>query len=234
MPPRPPESRCILLDGQTVDYRLRRSTRRTIGLTVDRRGLTVGAPLRATLGEIEALLRHHGGWVIDKLARHARQPPSPPLAGRTFFVLDFPLTVEVTVARHAGATFDKSCLRLAVPPDSTAEAVLEHALREYARPYLAGRVAHFAARLGVPTPPMALSAARTRWGSCSSAGQLRLHWRLILLPPAVVDYVVCHELAHLKEMNHGPRFWAWVETLCPDWRARRAELRHLGPRLPVF
>jgi len=81
-------------------------------------------------------------------------------------------------------------------------------------------------------PALALSSARTRWGSCSAQGGIRLNWRLIHLPPAIVDYVVVHELAHLRHMNHGPRFWALVESVCPEYRALRAELRRLAAHLP--
>jgi hypothetical protein len=79
-----------------------------------------------------------------------------------------------------------------------------------------------------------LSSARTRWGSCSSRSGIRLHWRLIHLPPALIDYVVAHEVAHLLEMNHSPRFWAVVERLYPDWRAARADLRKAAAGLPVI
>ena len=79
---------------------------------------------------------------------------------------------------------------------------------------------------------MALSSARTRWGSCSRRTGIRLNWRLIHFPLPIVDYVVIHELAHLREMNHGPRFWAIVATLCPDYREQRAELRRLAVTCP--
>ena len=81
-------------------------------------------------------------------------------------------------------------------------------------------------------PPLRLSSARTRWGSCSHHGGIALNWRLIFMPLAIVDYVVAHELAHLKEMNHSPRFWSVVEQLCPDWKTRRLELRRLAPQIP--
>jgi predicted metal-dependent hydrolase len=91
-----------------------------------------------------------------------------------------------------------------------------------------------AAQLGQPLPPLALSAARTRWGSCSVRSGIRLNWRLIHLPPELIDYVIAHETAHLIEMNHSPRFWAVVETLHPDWRTSRQELKRLGAALPLI
>ena len=72
---------------------------------------------------------------------------------------------------------------------------------------------------------MRLSNARSRWGSCHVSGRISLNWRLIQLPPHLVDYVVVHELAHLREMNHSPRFWSLVGRIIPDYQARRRELR---------
>ena len=119
-----------------------------------------------------------------------------------------------------------------MPPAVDARVVLEKALRDKARCVFAERLAHYVPQLGVPPPPLRLSAARTRWGSCSHRGGISLNWRLILMPLPVVDYVVAHELAHLKEMNHSPGFWSVVQQLCPDWRARRLELRQLARRIP--
>jgi len=101
-------------------------------------------------------------------------------------------------------------------------------LQREARRVFAERTAHFAAKLGVRVRRLALSSATTRWGSASADGSVRLHWRLIEHPLATIDYVVAHELAHLREMNHGPKFWAIVESVVPDYRASRARLRAEG------
>jgi len=93
-----------------------------------------------------------------------------------------------------------------------------------ARDHLAGRVAELARAAGVTPPRIAISAARSRWGSCNSGREIRLAWRLVKAPPHLVDYVVCHELAHLRQMNHSRAFWAEVERLCPDYRRLREEL----------
>ena len=86
----------------------------------------------------------------------------------------------------------------------------------------------------MPTPALTLSNARTQWGLCREDGQVRLNWRLIHLPLHLVDYVVAHELAHLREMNHSARFWAVVGALYPDYRQARSELRHCNHRLPIL
>ena len=234
-PATPEATQRIAIAGQAVDYQLRRSRRRTMGLAIDHRGLRVGAPLQARLGDIEALIREHGQWVLDKLADWRQRPPPEQLAvgeGSVIFVLDSPLTVTITPASRSRWLFSDPKLHLFVPPAVAARDVVEKALRAKARLVFSERLAHYAPQLGVAPPPLRLSAARTRWGSCSHHGGISLNWRLILMPLAVVDYVVCHELAHLREMNHSPRFWSVVQQLCPDWRARRLELRQRARQLP--
>ena len=234
--PAPAEAtRRIAIAGQAVDYHLRRSRRRTIGLAIDQRGLRVGAPLQARLGDIEALIREHGQWVLDKLADWRSRPTPERLAvseGVVIFALGEALTVTVTPGSRQRWLSSDQKLHLFVPPAVEARVVLEKALRDKARRIFAERLAHYALQIGVPAPPLRLSAARTRWGSCSHHGGISLNWRLILMPLPVVDYVVAHELAHLKEMNHSPAFWSVVQQLCPDWRARRLELRQLARQIP--
>jgi predicted metal-dependent hydrolase len=236
-PARPEATRRIALAGQAVEYQLWRSQRRTIGLAIDHRGLRVGAPLQARLGDIESLIREHGQWVLDKLADWRNRPPPEKLAigdGTIIFALDSPLTVTVTPASRQRWLFSEPKIHLFVPPAIEPRTVLEKALREKARLVFAERLAHYAPQLGVALPPLRISAARTRWGSCSHHGGISLNWRLILMPLAVVDYVACHELAHLREMNHSTAFWRVVETLCPNWRGLRDELRVHAKTLPNF
>ncbi|MDR0775960.1 MAG: M48 family metallopeptidase [Azonexus sp.] len=234
----PPETgQHIELAGQSIAYRLRRSRRRTIGLTIDQRGLRVGAPLRARHDDIETLIRRHGQWVLDKLAAWRERPAPAPLAvsdGCVLTLLGRPVTIAVTPGTRARWQWREDGLQLSPSPATDAHALLEKALRSEARTVFAERLARYAPLLGVTVPPLRLSSARTRWGSCSTRGGIALNWRLIFLPLPLVDYVVCHELAHLKEMNHGPRFWSLVEQLYPDWRTRRRELRLKSPEIPVI
>ena len=111
---------------------------------------------------------------------------------------------------------------------------LLRALQARALAWYRGRIEEYCHRLGLPVPAVRLSNARTRWGSCSSRSGIRLHWRLVHLSPALIDYVVAHEVAHLVEMNHSPRFWAVVERLYPDWRSARAALSQASASLPVI
>mgnify|MGYP000104761449 FL=1 len=238
MSARAPETRRqIVIGGESISYRLRRSQRRTIGLTIDRDGLRVAAPSRATLTDIDTLIRQHADWVLTKLAawRARSLTQAAQLAdGQSIFILGRPLPLRIAPAQRAKGLLLADEIHLSVPSTVNAADVLKTLLREQARPLFAERLALHAPRLGVLPPPLRLSSAKTRWGSCSAAGNIALNWRLILMPMPVIDYVVCHELAHLKEMNHSPRFWSVVEQLCPDWRQQRLELRRLGRELPVF
>ena len=234
----PPEpARSIVIAGQAVAYQLRRSQRRTIGLAIDHRGLRVGAPTRARLGDIENLIHQHGQWVLDKLAawRDRAHPGKLEITdGTVIFAVGEPLTIALTTLGRAHWQFGPGTIYLRPDAEHPAGQLLERALREKARTVFAERLAIHAPLLGVALPALRLSAARTRWGSCNHRGDISLNWRLILMPLAIIDYVVAHELAHIREMNHSPRFWSVVEQLCPDWKARRLELRQLARQIPHF
>ncbi|MBE2259691.1 MAG: M48 family metallopeptidase [Rhodobacteraceae bacterium] len=231
-------SRTIVIGERTVSYVLRRARRRTIGLSIDHRGLRVGAPARASLDDVEALLLRHGEWVGKKLDEWAgrRAPQALAIAeGLQLPLLDDSIRIRLALGANrcvwnlqAAEPTLTLCLRAA----ADAPRVLEKALREKARELFGERLTAYAPLLGVELPRLSLSAARTRWGSCNPRTGVRLNWRLIHFPLAIVDYVVVHELAHLLEMNHGPRFWALVARLHPTHRAARQQLKQLSADCP--
>ncbi|MBS1198105.1 MAG: hypothetical protein H6R18_1890 [Proteobacteria bacterium] len=231
-------ARSITLGGRDIPYALIRRPRKTIGLAIDHRGLRVSAPPRASLGDVEALLAQHGNWVLKKLDTWQSAPLATGFEivdGASLPWLGGDLRLTLACGRNQIIwSGDSQTLTLALAAGRSPQALLERALRERAGDVLYGRLVHYAKLLGVAVPALALSSARTRWGSCSSQGVIRLNWRLGHFPLPVIDYVVAHEVAHLKEMNHSPRFWAVVEQLCPDWRQRRLELRRLAKLIPVF
>ncbi len=110
---------------------------------------------------------------------------------------------------------------------------LETIYREAAKEYFPKRVYYFAHILGVSYGNITIRDQKTRWGSCSSKGNLSFNWRLILAPPNVLDYVVVHELCHRKEMNHSPKFWALVESVMPDYKQYRKWLKENGNKLTL-
>lgn len=234
------ETREIVLNGQRVPYLLRRSARKTLGLRIDHRGLIVGVPLRARLGDAEAFMRSHAVWIIEKLSVRARstEAATPPFQigeGAVLPYLGQPCRLRLgegnnQVRWHEAG--EAPTLELALRAGADPRLLLLRALQQRALLLFGNRVEEFCARLGLPVPPVGLSNARTRWGSCSSRSGIRLHWRLIHLPLALIDYVVAHEVAHLIEMNHSPRFWSLVTSLYPEHPAARRALRDAAASLP--
>lgn len=239
------EARRILLQGREVPYRLRRSQRRTLGITIDQRGLTLSIPLRATLHEAEDILRQRAGWVIDKLDEWAvRERPAPLRVtdGVVFPVLGQPCRLRLMPAGGRPVFtegFAERELHLPLRGGSDPLPSVQRALQRYALGYFHGRVEEYLYVLrldapGLALPALRLTSARTRWGSCSRLSGIRLNWRLIHLPQALIDYVVAHETAHLLEMNHSPRFWAVVRSLYPDYSEARAALRDAHQFMPAW
>ncbi len=235
------ESRTIRLDGQEISYLLKRSPRRaTIGLRIDHRGLTVNAPQRAAHSHLEKVLRERAGWLLDKLREwQARQPP--PFAwqhGETLLFLGSELNLCLAEgARRAQPLLEDDALVVRLPDLADAAAVrrkLEQWYRAEAQRHFLQRLGHYAGRMGLALPTLALSSARSRWGSCNSRGEIRLSWRLIQAPISQIDYVVVHELAHIRELNHSPRFWSIVREYLPHYEAAHRALKASGERYHRF
>ena len=227
--------RHIILGGRIVAYCLRRDRRR-LAMRIDERGLAVGAPRSVPLAAIEDFLRGHADWVLEKLDEYASRATLRHLPihdGTRLPVLGAEVRVRVTPGGNRGY-FNADELWLAARPTADLSLLARRALQRRALEHFRPRLAEMAARIGQEVPPLGLSSARTRWGSCSTQSGIRLNWRLIHLAPAPIDYVIAHEVAHLVEMNHGPRFWRLVESLHPDWRAARALLKRDGAVLPLI
>lgn len=231
------------LDGREVAWTLRRARRRTIGFVVGEAGLVVTAPRWVTLRDVEAALQQKAGWVLRRLddaqARAARQRAAQiawadgvrvPYLGASLTVrLDPAARRGREAAVHVpGADGAGGELSLALPLDAAPGRIRDATqawLQRQARAWFEERRRHFEPRLGVRATKLSLSSAATRWGSASSSGAIRLHWRLIHFDPQTIDYVVAHELAHLREMNHGERFWQAVGSVVGDVDAARRRLK---------
>lgn len=228
----------IVIDGTAVPLTLRRSARRSFALQVDHRGARVAVPHGTPLGAVERFVRGHGRWLLDRLEARERAPRPAifePAEGARLplFGGEVRLRVAACSATHWTAAADGG-EALVLPAHVDRGRALERALKARALAWYRGRVEHYCGRLQLAPPPVRLTSARTRWGSCSRASGIRLHWRLVHLEPALIDYVVAHEVAHLLEMNHSPRFWAVVERLYPQWRGARAALRKAAAGLPLI
>lgn len=236
------ESRIIRLDGQEISYLLKRSPkRRTIGLSIDHRGLTVSAPQRAADSHLELVLQERSGWLFDKLREwQERQPADFNCAdGETLLFLGSELVLRLQEggSRALPRLLEDDTLAVTVLNTGDAAAVrrkLEQWYRAEARRHFVQRLEHYASRMGLTVRNVALSGARTRWGSCNSRGDIRLSWRLIQAPISQIDYVVVHELAHIRELNHSSRFWAIVEETLPHYAAAQRALKIGGARYHRF
>ncbi|MBY4831243.1 M48 family metallopeptidase [Burkholderia dolosa] len=231
--------RTLALDSRVLEYRLKRSARRTIGFTIDGSGLSITAPRWVTLADIEAAIAEKQRWIFAKLAEwktRTEQRALPQIDWRDGAQLPY-LGKTVTIALGAGAVaFDADALRLSLPLPAQADAQqikdrVQGWLQGEAKRIFGERLALYADKLGVTYSVYALSSAATRWGSCSSDGKIRLNWRLIHFPMSIIDYVVAHELSHLREMNHSPAFWQTVESIFPEFREARHTLKHHPPEL---
>lgn len=226
----------IRLCGRWIEYRFARRRRRTIGISVDAEGVSVSAPLRAPWREVEAFLKQKERWIVAKMDEWARLPRPARVCGANGESLPLfgkPLLLEVSTGRRA-VRREPGRLVVSAPAPQRVAKVLVGWLKSQALDALAPRAAHFAAHLDMAPPPVALSNARTQWGVCSEGGSIRLSWRLVHLEPALADYVVAHEVAHLVELNHSKRFWNVLARLYPEWRAARERLELAGASLPII
>jgi predicted metal-dependent hydrolase len=235
-PDRLVEQRVTLLGQQRVSYVLKRSAkRRRMLLSVDEGGLTVSVPFRTSERRIAELLQHSETWLLGKLQEYAARR-RPARVWEEGALLDFVgQQLRLKLARSAGRPVaqlqDGGTLLLALPQPDCPEQVRElviHWYRRHAGPHLRARAEHFAAQISEPVPRVLLSSAVGRWGSCNAKREVRLSWRLMQAPPHVIDYVVAHEVAHLRVMSHSQRFWRLVEKLHPGYASARAELDSMG------
>jgi len=207
-------------------------------MQIDRGGLTVRAPKWVSLREIERALSERASWIVETLAqwqgREGEAFPTEWREGAALLYQGRPLKLALFAARRKKIAADLLHLTVSHPNPANEEeigAFVGRWLKEQALALFAPRVAHFASRVSALPPRVTLSNARTQWGSCNHKGEIRLHWRLIQLPPRLADYVIVHEVAHLIELNHSPRFWALVETLLPGHADARQQLDALTPLL---
>lgn len=246
----PRAQRAIALGGHLVGYEFRRARRRSIGFIVGVEGLSVSAPRWVAVAEVEQALQAKASWILRKLQEQQERAQRLQAAkvvwqdGTTLPFLGEPVIVLLD-SRVTGAQLNtdgqslpgvpRLTLHLGLPQTATQEQIREAVqswLQRQARKLFEERCAHFAPQLGVRVKRLSLSSAATRWGSASADGSVRLNWRLIHFALPVIDYVVTHELAHLREMNHSAAFWEVVRSVLPDYEHHRGALR--TEVLPAF
>ena len=232
----PHANRSTRLDQAHVAYEFKRSRRRTIGMQVGLDGLEVSAPRWVPLAEVEAALQEKASWIVRKLyemQERNRQLEARRIVWSDGVVLPYlgeALQVELDpTASNLGLvdSSGKRMLLVGLRKDAAPEQIRDRVqawLMRQAKIVFSERLHHYAPRLGVQWTRLSLSSAGTRWGSANANGAIRLNWRLIHLQLRVIDYVVAHELSHLRVMDHSPRFWNTVGSVVPDYSTLRKEL----------
>lgn len=233
--PAPPETRTLDVAGRLMPLTIKqheRATRITLRIEPGGRGLKMTIPSGLAQREVNAFLDRHQGWLLTKLAKFT--PDSGLRDGGTILFRGVSHRVHHTGSlrglTEAVVVDGKPVLKVSGMPEHLGRRIAAF-LKKEARADLE-RLATFHARsINAPIRSIAMKDTRSRWGSCSSEGNLSFSWRIVMAPPSVVDYLAAHEVAHLKEMNHGPRFWTLCKKLCPQMEEAKLWLKRHGSQL---
>ncbi|MBA2678880.1 MAG: M48 family metallopeptidase [Ktedonobacteraceae bacterium] len=230
-----------MITVEDLTFELRRSERRrTIGITIGRQGeLIVSAPTDCPQDVIEQVAREKYGWIAAKLARKEMlfRPPATKtfVDGEGFYYLGRSYRLRIIQV----ASDDRSTPSLSLHKDRflLRSDVVERGEEQFVQWYiqqgyqwLQQRIDAFAYRIDAHPQGIKVQTLGYRWGSCTHSNILYFHWRVILLPLPMIDYIVVHELVHLHERNHTPAFWDRVERAMPDYRERKRWLAENGSR----
>ena len=232
-----------------IDYRIERSDRRrTVTIAVDpNAGVLLKAPAQATVRRLDDVVKAKAPWILQRLGEFRELGPGPTPKefvvgeGYSYLGRSYRLKIERSSAEGTpSASLHGAFLTVALPRGSTAAqrpALARRAVvawyRRQAERRLPERVEVYASRAGLRPPRILVREQEKRWGSCSSNGELRFNWRVMMAPLSLIDYVVAHEVCHLVVRDHSKRFWKLLETVLPDHEERRARLRVEGVRCHV-
>ncbi|GAN78686.1 M48 family metallopeptidase [Acidocella aminolytica] len=220
----------VPVQGALIAVSFKRSTRaRRISLRVDpAQGVVITLPMRASRRAGLALLHEHEAWVSEKL--DALPLPLALKPGAMVPVVGVPHEIVHVQNQRGGAWIESGAIYVTGEPEFLARRVSD-CLKHLARQRLTARAAETAQRASLRPKVVRIKDTRSRWGSCAPDGTLAFCWRLICAPDFVQDYVVAHEVAHLRHMNHGPNFWALTDLLTPHRHAATTWLANEGPSL---
>jgi len=217
-----------------MKYTILRSKRKTIALYVRNGTVEVRAPLWARQSEIDKFVVGHEKWIRDKLEKSKTQQLQ-----YDNFALKYGDTTlyrgkEYPIIAKEGSRVGFDINHFYIPPSLNPDEIKKACIQIYqilAKNYIPRRVLTLSNAMGLTPSAIKINSAKTRWGSCSSKKSINFSWRLIMANDEAIDYVIIHELAHLIEMNHSPRFWGIVEAVLPDYRKHKAHLKELQRRL---
>jgi len=219
----------IKLQDSTISYTLKQSYRtRSIRLEIRREsGLTVVVPRKYTPKQVEDILVQKSRWILRHLngGKPLQMPLFKPSPGHGDSLPYLGKTIEIVVTAESGqypaARLTDGRLLISLTSGANTASLLEKWFRAQAKLVFTQKADTFKVIMGLSYNAILIRGQKTRWGSCSPRGNITLNWKLLMAPPEIVDYVIIHELAHRKYMNHSRRFWQFVERYCPRWKAGR-------------
>lgn len=235
----------IVLGGRELKYTLKRTGRRSIGISIDKNGaITVAGPYRVSETTIRELLEKKASWILDKLSAIEAQAagsdgPRAFIDGEGYLYMGrvYKLKlIEDRLLKRPVVRLGENSLEVyhKVPekPEELRAVLREWYVAQFAKK-LEGRLPAYSQQIGVSPGRVTIREQKTRWGSCSSSGNLNFNWKLVMAPVEVMDYVIVHELCHMKELNHSSNFWALVGKVCPDYKNHRKWLKENGNKLTL-
>jgi len=232
-------------EGEEIQYTLTKSKRKTIGIKITNYGeVKVSAPLRASDKAIEDIVYKKAKWILDKL-KVARENQGKVKkreyingAAISFLGKEYELRVEEVLIKGASVKFDGQVFNVRVNKDLNNEGkeqfikeVLTLWMRKKAKEVFEERTKYYANELRLFPKRITIKDQKTLWGSCSSKDNINFNWRLVIATIEILDYVVVHELCHLKHRNHSKEYWDYVEAAMPDYAERRKWLKDNGGSL---
>ncbi len=227
-----------MVAGRSLPLRIvenARARRLTLRIDAGGRGLRITVPPGVPSAEVDRFLDRHTGWLEKRLQKLPDKPQVRP--GVKIPLRGLPHTIVHEPGKRGTVT---------VGLESGAPALVVHGERQHlprrladflkreAKRDIEALVQRHTAKIGRSATAIRFRDTASRWGSCTSAGALSFSWRIMMAPPAVIDYLVAHEVAHLKEMNHGPKFWKLCRELCPRTDEARAWLKKNGGALQAI
>ncbi|SHK42527.1 M48 family metallopeptidase [Desulforamulus aeronauticus] len=232
----------VQLGGKPISYQIRESRRaKHVRFTISSSdGLEVVVPSNYPQDQLETLLKSKQNWILEKLALFSRRVElvQKNALAATQVIRFLGKSYRVVTVFQPGApqieiVGDKIIIMLPQQNQVKIRDVLESWLRHQAREVIKQRLQFFSHKLNIKYNQVAIKDQKTRWGSCSSQGNLNFNYRLVMAPVPIIDYLVVHELAHLREMNHSKKFWLLVESVCPAYKAHRQWLKEHGAELTL-
>jgi predicted metal-dependent hydrolase len=217
-----------------------RRRRKTISLQIKEEGrIVIYVPYHTPKGEIEKFIKGKQSWIVKKISEKERATKETRrvfITGEKFLYLGESYPLEIGDTHKKGLPLKLSFCKFILDKDHLEKArdlfILWY--KKEAQEKLETRVRYFSNRLQLVPEGFKITSAKHRWGSCSRENRISFSWRIIMAPWSVIDYVVIHELVHIKEKNHSKRFWNYLETIFPDYRKHRFWLRKNGYRLSLI